>query len=136
MYKHMEMEMEAMSGNTIFERLGVEYEERDGIFYPLISAGTEVVSGEVGKYGRMWIRYMKLEYPVRYRSLVRFSELNEKALDVNEYAYKLLTDIEEAWLKKHKPQNSNSFTEMYRLRSQARMIAEEVVMHDIVNQVY
>lgn len=44
MYKHMEMEMEAMSGKTVFEQLGVEYEERDGIFYPLISAGTEVVS--------------------------------------------------------------------------------------------
>ena len=125
-----------MSDKTVFERLGVEYEERDGIFYPLISTGTEVISADVGKYGRMWIRYMQSEYPVRYRSLVRFSELNEKATDVNEYAYKLFADIEEAWLEKHKPQNSNSFTEMYRLRSQARMIAEEVVMHNIVNQFY
>ena len=130
------MEIEAMSNETVFERLGIEYEERDGIFYPLISSGTEVLNIDVGKYGRMWIRYMKSEYPIRYRSLVRFAELDTKALDVNEYAYKFLEDIENSWLRNHKPKNSNSFVEMYHLRMQARMIAEEVVLHEIVNQFY
>lgn len=37
------------------------------------------------------------------------------------------------WLQKHKPKNKNSFTEMYRLRMEARLIAEEVVLHDVVN---
>lgn len=35
--------------------------------------------------------------------------------------------------RKHKPKNKNLFMEMYRLRTQARMIAEEVVLHDVVN---
>lgn len=125
-----------MSEETVFERLKIQYEERDGIFYPLLLAGTEEVSVDVGKYGRMWIRYIKSEYPVRYRSLVRFAELETKAADVNEYAYKLLEDIEGSWLRKHRPQNSNSFTEMYHLRTQARMIAEEVVIHEVINQLY
>lgn len=125
-----------MSEKTVFERLGIEYEERDGIFYPLISSGIEIDETDIGKYGRLWIQYIRTEYPIRYRSLVRFAELGTKAADVNEYAYKFLTDIEESWLKTHKPQHSNSFTEMYRLRMQARMMAEEVVMHDIVNQFY
>ena len=42
-------------------------------------------------------------------------------------------DIENEWLRKHKPKHANSFVEMYQLRTQARMIAEEVVLHDVVN---
>ena len=45
----------------------------------------------------------------------------------------LMEDIENEWLSKHKPKHANSFVEMYQLRTQARMIAEEVVLHDVVN---
>ena len=65
--------------------------------------------------------------------LVRFGELHSKAVEVNEVAYELLEDIENEWLMKHKPKDKNSFMEMYRLRAQARLVAEEVVLHDVVN---
>lgn len=96
---------------TTFEKLGIPYEKRNGIFYPVLEAGTEQADIDAGKYGRMWIKYMKDEYPVRYRSLVRFAKLEERAAEVNETAYKLLDDIENSWLKKHKPKNSGSFME-------------------------
>ena len=51
---------------TTFEKLGIPYEERDGIFYPVLVAGTEKADIDVGKYGRMWIKYIKEEYPMRY----------------------------------------------------------------------
>ena len=38
---------------TTFEKLGIPYEERDGIFYPVIVAGTEKADIDAGKYGRM-----------------------------------------------------------------------------------
>lgn len=119
---------------TTFEKLGIPYEERDGIFYPVLVAGTEKADIDAGKYGRMWIKYMKDEYPVRYRSLVRFAELEERAAEVNETAYELLDDIENAWLKKHKANNPDSFTEQLKLRTQARMMAEEIVLADVVMQ--
>ena len=65
---------------TTFEKLGIPYEERDGIFYPVLVAGTEKADIDVGKYGRMWIKYIKEEYPMRYKSLVRFGELEELSL--------------------------------------------------------
>lgn len=102
---------------TTFEKLGIPYEERDGIFYPVLVAGTEQTDIEAGKYGRMWIKYIKEEYPMRYKSLVRFGELEERANEVNETAYELLDDIEAKWLKKHKPKNPNSFTEQLQLRT-------------------
>ena len=119
---------------TTFEKLGVPYEKRDGIFYPVLVAGTEQAGIDAGKYGRMWIKYMKDEYPVRYRSLVRFAELEERAAEVNETAYELLDDIENAWLKKHKANNPDSFTEQLKLRTQAMMMAEEIVLADVVMQ--
>ena len=84
---------------TTFEKLGIPYEEKDGIFYP-----------------------------------VRFGELEERANEVNETAYELLDDIEAKWLKKHKPKNPNSFTEQLQLRTQTRMMAEEIVIRDVVMQ--
>ena len=122
-----------MSEQTLFEKLGVPYREKDGIFYPLITVEIEEENADIGKYGRLWMKYIQSEYPQRYRSLVRFGELYSKAVEVNEVAYELLEDIENEWLKQHKPKNKNSFMEMYRLRTQARMIAEEVVLHDVVN---
>lgn len=130
----LEMEIENMNDKTVFERLGVEYEERDGLFYPLLSMGTEADIADVGKYGRMWVRYMQTEYPFGYKSLVRFLELNAKAVDVNEYAYKMLEDIENSWLRKHKPMDTSSFVELYRLKTEARTMAEEVILHEVVLQ--
>lgn len=119
---------------TTFEKLGIPYEERDGIFYPVLVAGTEKADIDAGKYGRMWIKYIKEEYPMRYKSLVRFGELEERADEVNDTAYELLDDIEAKWLKKHKPKNPNSFTEQLQLRTQTRMMAEEIVIMDVVMQ--
>lgn len=122
-----------MSEQTLFEKLGVRYIEEDDILYPLISVEIKEENAGIGKYGRLWLEYIKSEYPQRYRSLVRFGELRNRAVEVNEVAYELLEDIENEWLKKHKPKNKNSFMELYRLRTQARLVAEEVVLHDVVN---
>ena len=77
---------------TLIEKMGVAFEERDGLFYPLIE---DVISGEcvktkdIGKYGHLWITFMKEAYSERYRSLVRFGLLEEKVVAVNEEAYEL-----------------------------------------------
>jgi hypothetical protein len=70
---------------TIFEKLGMEYEEIDGLFYPVLSVGDgDVTEASVGKYGRMWIGFMKENYPDRYRHLMRIGRIIKTANDVNE----------------------------------------------------
>jgi len=115
---------------TIFEELGITYEERVGLFYPNISMATENVN--VGKYGFLWMEYMKENAPDRYRNLLRFGRLKKKALEVNEEAYEMLESIEMKYLAKHKPVNSASTMEMWKLREQARMVAEEEVLLTVV----
>lgn len=120
---------------TLFEELGIEYMERDGVSYPVLSVEDEAdVKVSVGKYGRMWMAFMECSHPDRYRNLVRFGRLHEKAVQVDEEAYELLDCIEKRWLKKHKPGNPNSFAEMYRLRMQAQLTAEEAVLAQVVRQ--
>ena len=116
----------------MFERLGIEYEEVEDIFYPLLSVETEDLSQPVGKYGDMWIAYLKEKCPCRYRTLIRLGMLRTKAMAVNEEAYELLEMTEAVWLKNHKPKNSNSFLEQYGLRVKAKMLAEEMVLQEIV----
>ena len=126
-----------MYNNTIIAdtvesgNLQTTYEERDGIFYPLISMEEEHV--DVGKYGLLWMDYMKSEYPQRYVSLKRCCRLREKAAEVNEEAYRILDEITNKYLK-GKVEHSDFTMEMWKLREQARMMAEEIIFAEIVNQ--
>lgn len=116
---------------SMFERMGGQYEERDGIFYPLISMEEEHV--DVGKYGLLWMDYMKSEYPQRYVSMKRCCRLREKAAEVNEEAYRILDEITNKYLK-GKVEHLDSTMEIWKLREQTRMMAEEIIFAEIVNQ--
>lgn len=89
--------LQTTEGVSMFERMGGQYEERDGILYPLISMEEEHV--DVGKYGLLWMEYMKSEYLQRYVSLKRCCRLREKASEVNEEAYRILDEITDKYLK-------------------------------------
>ena len=119
---------------TLIEKMGVEFEERDGLFYPLMAEVTSsacVKVQDIGKYGHLWINFMQEAYPERYRSLVRYGLLEEKAVAVNEEAYELLCGMEEKLLAESSI--GKSFVEIYELRTQVRMLVEEIVMLEVVN---
>ena len=59
--------------------------------------------------------------------------LKEKQAEaVNEEAYERLDNIEAAWLKKHMTGKKKTFMEQLYLRNQARAMAEEIVINEIV----
>lgn len=117
---------------ALIERMGVEFEERDGLFYPLVDGSVgNSKTRDIGKYGHLWINFMQEAYPARYRSLVRFGLLEEKAVAVNEEAYELLCGMEETLLKGK--DTGKSFAETYISRTQVRMLMEEIVMREVGN---
>lgn len=128
------MEVVAMSRElSTYEAMGGTYTEVDGVLYPNITVSEES-DVWVGKYGLLWIDYMKFNHAERYSHHIRMRTLNTKALEVNEEAYEMLEGIVNQYLVKHKPQNSASTMEIWRLREQAKQMAEEVVLSDIVRQ--
>ena len=119
---------------SLFDSMGVRYEEREGLFYPVIAA-TEIQEPiHVGKYGHLWMNFMKENHTDRYRHLYRSGKLMEKAGEVDEEAYQMLDSVTEKYLKSHPPKDSSSTMEMWRLREEAKRIAEEIIFQDIVNQ--
>ena len=118
---------------STYEAMGGTYTEVDGVLYPNITVSEES-DVWVGKYGLLWIDYMKFNHAERYSHHIRMGTLNSKAFEVNEEAYEMFERIANRYLAKHKPQNSASTMEMWRLREQAKQMAEEVVLSDIVRQ--
>ena len=116
---------------STYEAMGGTYTEVNGVLYPNITISEEV-DVWVGKYGLL--DYIKSNHTDRYRHHIRMGTLNIKAFEVNEEAYEMLEGIVNQYLVKHKPQNSASTMEMWRLREQAKQMAEEVVLRDIVRQ--
>lgn len=121
---------------TIAEALGIEYEEReDGLLYPILEFDEEEQIN-VGKYGYIWIQYMQENHNCTYRKLVREGKLNLTAAKINEDAYEMLDVIVEKHLKNHKPKNPDSTMEMWKLRQQAQMQAEEIVLASVIYNRY
>ena len=118
---------------SLFERLGGTYTEIDGLFYPnLVIGQAEKVNAFSGKYGDLWKQYMKENHPERYRLLVRLGTLNQTATEINEDAYEGMDAITSSYKKKHQAKNTNSTMEMWRINQQANLVAEEIVLHEIV----
>ena len=119
---------------TLFETIGIQYEEKDGLLYPIFTEEAPTESIHVGKYGDLWMEYLKENHPARYCHLFRFEKLIKSAEEVNEEAYEMLDSIVAKYLEKHPPIDPNSTMEMWQIREQAKMMAEEILFHDIVNQ--
>ena len=121
---------------SLYEALGGTYKSVDGILYPDINIleESEVTIGMVGKYGLAWISYIKENHADRYRHHIRMGQLHSKAQEVNEEAYGMLDTITAKYMAKYKPMNSNSTMEMWKLREQAKQLAEEVIYGEIVYQ--
>lgn len=129
----MSMETKDLS---LFEQMGGTYTEKDGFLYPNLSMEQESEQITVGKYGLLWISYMKETYPDRYRHHIRMGQLYSKAAEVNEEAYQMLDTITNQYLMKHKLVNPDSTMEMWKLREQAKQTAEEEVYETVIYRFY
>lgn len=113
-------------------KIEIPYVEKDGIFYPLLIIPDDMELSVVGKYGLLWLSYMKENHMGRYQTLTRLGCANRTAYEVNEDAYEMLDTIIGRHIRKHPPENPGSTIEMWKLREQAKSVAEETVLADIV----
>lgn len=116
------------------EEMTLTYHEgTDGIFYPdLEMPETEASMTSLGRFAIRAAEYLRENHKDRYRTLVRFGNLAGKMQEVEEEADRMIELLEADYLKNNPPKDPGSMMEMWHLREQARMLAEEVVMADIV----
>ena len=109
------------------------HEGADGMLYPDLTAPEETVSmTNLGKFAVRAMEYLKENLNSSYRTLQRFGQLAEKMLEVEDEANRMMDELEGSYLKNNPPKDKNSTMEMWQLRQQARMQAEEIVMNEIV----
>ena len=109
------------------------HEGADGMLYPDLTAPEETVSmTNLGKFAVRAMEYLKENHNSRYRTLRRFGKLAEKMQEVEDEANRMMDELESSYLKNNPPKDKNSTMEMWQLRQQARMQAEEIVMNEVV----
>jgi len=115
-------------------KIDIPYVEKDGMLYPLLTIPADMKLSAVGKYGLLWLSYMKENHKGRFRTLTRLGCANRTAHKVNEEAYEMLDVMISQHMRKHPPEHPGSTMEMWKLREQAKTVAEETVLMDIVYQ--
>ncbi len=118
---------------SIFEQMGGTYTEKDGILYPNIRIGEEETEAMQNTFSRRFMEKVSERKPAgEILSSSLFRAVETKSAEINEEANELLERIMQQYLQKHKPENPDSTMEMWQLREQAKAMAEEVVLQDIV----
>lgn len=91
----------------------IPYAGKDGILYPLLTIPADMELSAVGKYGLLWLSYMKENHKGRFSTLTRLGCVNRTAHKVNEEAYEMIDLISSQHLRKHPPVNPGSTMEMW-----------------------
>lgn len=115
------------------EGMNLHYQRKDGLLYPEMEVPGQDLS-RVGKYGHLAMRYLKENEESRYSFLYRCGKLEEKMQEVDREANEMLAELMDSYLKSRPLQNRRSFLEQWKLREQAQMQAEEIVLREIVWQ--
>ena len=109
------------------------HEGADGMLYPDLELPVEEVSmAELGRFALRAAEYLRENHKDRYKTLVRLGMLGVTMQEVEAEAYSMMELLETDYLKKNPPRDPQSTMEMWQLRNQARMQAEETVMSQIV----
>ena len=108
----------------------MNYEEKGGLLYPVVKV--EGMEKPLGKYGEMAMKYLIEEAPNRYDFLLATGELMKIFHEVDQEAMDKLDLLMEQILKE-KPLTDPSNTILsWQEREQAKSIAEEIVLKEVV----
>lgn len=121
-----------MSEQTVFEKMGVKYEERNGIFYPILGACDNAKITGLGKYGRLWMTWLfELDRQLHRKYLLE-GTLVETALEFQEYAGELENEIVSGM--DISSNQTEDFLMSVAMQRQKWGVAQEIIIRDGVKQ--
>ena len=120
-----------MKGVILMKPVELDYRmTKQGFLEPVIEVST--CEQHIGKYGSIAMNYLKNEYPYRYSLLRAEGTLIETMYKVNEEAHKMMEALQEKMLAKDPIPYPENFYESYKHREMIRVMAEEIVLKEIV----
>ena len=112
---------------TLFERVGVQYIEVDGLQYPILQVDEIDVAADVGKYGRMWLHLLYELDRRRYNKMLLDGTLIDTAVRKNEVGYEMLDRRIKCYLEQLETVNKHSSITIWKCRVAAQLTAEEEI---------
>lgn len=112
-------------------KIELDYIEIDGLLYPNIETGMEHIEGDLGKYGILRLRYLHEHKRSLHRELFLTGKLAQHCKAVDKAAFEQSEQIQAAWLEAN-PMPLKDALERIRLRTQAQMIADEIVTTELI----
>ncbi len=108
-----------------------EYTEIDGLLYPNIEIDGKSELDNLGKYGRLRLSYLHERKPGMYRELLLTGKLAEHCAKIDKAAFEMAEHIRSDYLSAH-PMPEDDTLERIRISTQAQMIADEIVVDQLV----
>lgn len=120
---------------SLYEELGGTYTlGDDGMLYPDLAIGDKD-SRPIGKWGRMYMKYLEAEHPGLYERLILKGTLNRHLADANERTIRMLERLivqmaaqEGITESLKKAQSLEWVSRMNSIRSRA----EEIILHEVI----
>lgn len=108
----------------------LEYTEIDGLLYPNIQLDDAEGYDSLGKYGRQRLNYLHKQKPQRYRELLFTGKLAQHCAEIEQSAFEMAERVRGQYLDQHLAPAEGM--ERIQTFEQAQMVADEMVLHDIV----
>ena len=113
---------------------GIEYERRGEQYYPLLDLG-EQTSYEIGKYGKLYLSFMKQHRRGTYTTLLTENRLNEHLHNIDLQAHEqidLLTAQMAAQMDVTEELKASDPMRWVQMMNNIKASAEEIVMKEVV----
>ena len=109
----------------------IKYVRKGDHYYPEIDFGIEE-NVELRKFGRLRYKYLKENKPYLFSRLLLEGELMKHVIEIEELAYERFQRIQTEYLKQHLLSIDGNFMESYKIRQEARDIANEIVLKELI----
>ncbi len=129
------MENKELREEIIDERTGIEYRLVGDYYIPNITVPKPRRTGNIGKYGRMKLNYMKKYKISEYTEMLLNNELNSFLLDVEDKCKEKLNILIKQMAEKEnvtEELKANNQLEWVQRMNSIKNIAEEIILNELI----
>ena len=130
----MREEMKVTATLTIAEKLGVEYKEQDGLYYPFWEMSNTKGLASLGKYGHRWMRMLMEHNRYLYNQYFMNGTLVEKAKEKEEMCWQLHDTMTEKMMKSRSDAKEMNSAEMFQVMMQIQAAVDEIITAYILEE--
>lgn len=132
----MNEETKVTAAPTLAEKLGIEYKEVDGFYYPVLGETEESEFLKLGKWGHRWLGLMMEHDRYLYNLYFMGGALYQKAKEYEDYAWQLHDELVEKLKVSRNAEHAMSDTmeKIHRIQ-EIESTVEEIINNDLYEMI-